>query len=232
MIKQATQEAIDTIPTGQILEITIAVPDGEILAQKTLNHRLGIVGGLSILGTTGIVRPVSADAWTATIKASLAVAKEAGLEEVVLSTGRTSEMAIQNMLNLPEEAYAMMGDYLEFSLKEAAKLNFKIIHLSGMWAKLLKAAMHVPQTHVRHGALEVQQAIDFIAKLIGSGAVIKSLEGSNTAREIYERLAASGQEDIIKEVCEKAKVFAEQITGSIPVTVYLVDNKRKVVTHV
>ncbi len=119
---------------------------------------------MSILGTTGIVRPISADAWTATIKASLDVAKEAGLTDVVLSTGRTSEKGAQQLLNLPEEAYAMMGDYLEFSLKEAARRNFTTIHLSGMWAKIIKAALRIPQTHVRNGALEVVDGARLLAK--------------------------------------------------------------------
>jgi len=92
MIRAAVAEAL--IEGGKApdsyLEITISIPEGETLAEKTLNHRLGIVGGLSVLGTTGIVRPVSADAWTATISTSMDVAKEAGLKEIILSTGRTS----------------------------------------------------------------------------------------------------------------------------------------------
>ncbi len=134
-------KAIREITAESRLTVTLSIPNGVELAEKTLNKRLGILGGLSILGSTGIVRPISADAWTATIKASLDVAKEAGLSEVVLSTGRTSEKGAQQALNLPEEAYAMMGDYLEFSLKEAAARNFKTVHLAGMWAKIMKAAI-------------------------------------------------------------------------------------------
>ncbi|HIP83346.1 MAG TPA: cobalt-precorrin-5B (C(1))-methyltransferase, partial [Desulfocapsa sulfexigens] len=100
MIRAAVAEAVlesSDNPASQ-LEITISIPEGEILAEKTLNHRLGIVGGLSVLGTTGIVRPVSADAWTATIATSMDVAKEAGIDEIILSTGRTSEKAVQEYL--------------------------------------------------------------------------------------------------------------------------------------
>ena len=95
--------------------------DGGELAEKTLNRRLGVVGGLSILGTTGIVRPVSASAWTDTIEASLRVARAAGLDEVVLATGRTSEAAVQRQLDLPEEALVMMGDYLHYALTATAR---------------------------------------------------------------------------------------------------------------
>ena len=96
--RQMIHRAIQEVTDSEKLTVIISVAGGEELAKKTLNHRLGIVGGLSILGTTGIVRPVSADAWTATIKASLDVAREAGLTEVVLSTGRTSEKGAQQLL--------------------------------------------------------------------------------------------------------------------------------------
>ncbi|MDZ7641930.1 MAG: cobalt-precorrin-5B (C(1))-methyltransferase CbiD [Desulfurivibrio sp.] len=151
------------------LLVTIAVADGQRLANKTLNHRLGIVGGLSILGTTGIVRPVSAEAWTATIEAALDVARAAGLEEVVLATGRTSEKGVMNRLQLPPEAGVMMGDYLQFTLQAAGRRGFSRLHLAGMWAKLVKAARGVPQTHVRHGVVDVEQAVALLAELAAAG---------------------------------------------------------------
>ncbi|MBI5665128.1 MAG: cobalt-precorrin-5B (C(1))-methyltransferase, partial [Nitrospirae bacterium] len=131
-----------------LLEITISVPNGEELAKKTLNHRLGIVGGISILGTTGIVRPVSTEAWTATIASSMDVAKAMGHKEIVISAGRSSEKAHMKKYKLPEEVYVLMGDYLEYSLKEAVKHGFKNIHLCAQWAKMVKIAMATPQTHV------------------------------------------------------------------------------------
>ncbi len=210
------------------LEITITIPDGAMLAEKTLNHRLGIIGGLSVLGTTGIVRPVSADAWTATISASMSVAREAGLDEIILSTGRTSEKAAQELLDMPEEAQAMMGDYLHFSLTEAAKYSFKIIHLSGMWAKIMKCAMQIPQTHVRNGALEVADAIEFLRKIACPPELLRILEGSNTAREIYGRLIDNNGQSVISDVCRAARDYAENVSG-LNVIVYLVDASARVI---
>ncbi len=231
MIKEAVHEILDCQKNRKDVIVFISVPNGEELAQKTLNHRLGIIGGLSILGTTGIVRPVSAEAWTATIAASMSVAREAGLSEVVISTGRTSEAAVQKVLTLPEEAYAMMGDYLEFSLKEAARQGFKKIHLAAMWAKVLKGAMQVPQTHVRHGALEVDAAITFLGTLGLEEEILASLRGSNTAREIYVRLRELGRDDIITKVCLAAQAFGHKVSG-LPVTVSLVDGKGRLVLTV
>jgi cobalt-precorrin-5B (C1)-methyltransferase len=207
--------------TPPALIVTISIPDGEELAKKTLNHRLGIIGGLSILGTTGIVRPISAEAWTATISASMDVARAAGLKAIVLSTGRTSESAVQQQLLLPDEAYVMMGDYLHFSLVDAGKHGFTAIHLAGMWAKILKAAMRIPQTHVRHGALEIEQAISFLATLGAAPMILNGLTGSNTAREIYERLIAMEAHAIITKVCFAARDYCQEVSG-LPVTVYLV----------
>lgn len=230
MICEAVTEALAACGCPGGIEITVSVPAGEELAEKTLNYRLGIIGGLSILGTTGIVRPVSAQAWTATISTSMNVAREVGLSEIVLSTGRTSERGAQAVLDLPEEAYAMMGDYLEFSLKEAARHGFAGIHLSAMWAKVIKAAMEIPQTHVRHGALEAGEAVGFLAKLGVSSEVRAKLAGVNTAREIYERLQDMNRFDVVEAVCRAARGYAEKTSG-LPVSLYLVDGHGKVVTR-
>lgn len=224
-------DAVQEVSKGQKLTVTISIPRGKELAEKTLNKRLGILGGLSILGSTGIVRPISADAWTATIKASMDVAREAGLSDVVLSTGRTSEKGAQQLLELPEEAYAMMGDYLEFSLKEAAIRNFKTIHLSGMWAKIMKAALRVPQTHVRNGALEMVDGAKLLASLGADGELLQKIERSNTAREMYTHIEAAGKNELVQAVCQKALEYCQEVTGT-KVKVYLVNHKAEVITHV
>ena len=232
MICAAVAEALaEGEAAGRRVEVRIFVRDGEALAEKTLNRRLGVVGGLSILGTTGIVRPVSAKAWTDTIEASLRVARAAGLDEVVLATGRTSEAAVQGRLALPEEALVMMGDYLHYALTATARQGFRRIHLAGMWAKLVKAALAVPQTHVRNGALETRQAADLLVDLGLDGPAAAALARANTAREIYERLRAADRDDLVTAVCDRARVQAEAWSG-LPVTVYLVTAEEGVVCRV
>ncbi len=230
MIRAAVTEALEGTANTAAVEVTIFVRDGEILAQKTLNHRLGVVGGLSILGTTGIVRPISAKAWTDTIEASMRVARAAGLTEVILATGRTSETAVQRLLHLPEEAQVMMGDYLLYALEAAKRHGFAQIHLAGMWAKLVKAALAVPQTHVRNGALETHHAADLLARLGLEAQTAAAMQQANTAREIYERLKALGRDDLVAAVCRKAQSQAEQWSG-LPVQVYLVTSEEGVVFH-
>jgi len=233
MITEAVAEACQEAGRGDMgrLQVTICVTDGERLAEKTLNQRLGIVGGLSILGTTGIVRPVSVRAWTDTIDASMKVARAAGLDAVLLSTGRTSEAAAQRLLHLPEEAQVMMGDYLAYGLKAARRHGFARIYLAGMWAKILKCALGIPQTHVRHGALEVRQAADLLASLGLDRREAEELAQANTAREIYQRLVAAGRNDLVRAVCEKARAYAIKRSG-LAVEVFLVTSEDGVVVRV
>ncbi|MDD2468254.1 MAG: cobalt-precorrin-5B (C(1))-methyltransferase CbiD [Desulfobulbus sp.] len=229
MIQEAVDEALaDWGKKAPAIEIKIFVRDGEVLAEKTLNRRLGIIGGLSILGTTGIVRPISAKAWTDTIEASMQVARAVGLDEVILATGRTSEAAVQRQLGLPEEAQVMMGDYLHYALEAAGRHGFTQIHLAEMWAKLVKAALAVPQTHVRNGALETHHAADLLATLGLDAATSNQLRQANTAREIYEYLIKNQRSDLIAAVSQRAKAQAEQWSG-LPVRVYLVTSEKGVV---
>lgn len=232
MISSAVSEVLGMYPLqkGKVIVVEIIVPKGKELAEKTLNARLGIIGGISILGTTGIVRPVSAKAWTDTIKAAMDVAKAGGNNEIVLSTGRTSEAALEKTGAFQPEALIMMGDYLEYALQEAPRHLFTHLHMAGMWAKILKAALQIPQTHVRFGALEVQQAITLISE-IQPDKDFSYLNGVNTAREIYERIVAAKDNEIVYEVCRVAKDYHEKTSG-IPVTVYLVHHTGKIVVQV
>jgi cobalt-precorrin-5B (C1)-methyltransferase len=220
MILQAVQEAISETGFTSGVEITISVPAGEALAKKTLNSRLGIIGGISILGTTGIVKPISTEAYTASISAGMDVAKATGRNVVVLSSGRTSEKAHEKKYGFPEESYVMMGDYLEFSLQEAKKHAFEQIHLAAQWAKMIKTAMAIPQTHVRHGAIEGNEAAAFLR----SKGVAVPDRPYNTAREIFDYIAseASSRDAVFVLVCDAAKQYAETIAAGIPLVVNLV----------
>jgi cobalt-precorrin-5B (C1)-methyltransferase len=223
MIRQAVQEALseDGGLSESRVEITISVPKGEELAKKTLNARLGILGGISILGTSGIVRPLSSEAWTSTITASMDVAQAAGIAQIVLSVGRVSEKAHMKRYAFAEEAYVMMGDYVEFSLTDARKHAFKEIHISAQWAKILKISMSTPQTHVRHGTINVKKGSEHLNRL---GIAVPRDRDFNTAREIYDYLVATYGYSLpmFRKVCIAAKRYAEQITAGIPVIAHLV----------
>ena len=208
MIEEAVRPVLPEFKTqNSKLIITISIPDGEQRAKKTLNQRLGIIGGLSILGTTGIVRPISAKAWTDTIDAALDVAKACGSLTVVLSTGRTSEMAAQKLFNvyssdlkveprtsnleprtenlpLAEEAFIMMGDHVAYALRACAKRGFVKPIIACQFAKLLKIACEHENTHAAASELDLS-ALDGWAETEKLSPVIISLiRQANTAREI------------------------------------------------
>jgi cobalt-precorrin-5B (C1)-methyltransferase len=120
----------------------------------------------------------------------------------------------------------MMGDYLEFALKEAKKYAFRHIHMATMWAKLLKGAMQVPQTHVRHGVLEIDQTLHFLSLHGVEPPIVAQLRGSNTAREILERLLDMNNMKIVDLICELACSHYQDIART-PVTVHLVHGSGK-----
>jgi cobalt-precorrin-5B (C1)-methyltransferase len=167
------------------------------------------------------------------ITASMDVAKAMGIDAVVLSTGRSSEASHMKQYGFPEESYIMMGDYLEFSLLEAKQHGFRKIHLTAQWAKMLKIAMATPQTHVRHGAIDIRKAVAFLEELwqlpFGSGYEF------NTAMEIFQRVSESlitRHPALFIKVCQSAKAYAERITEGIPVASYLVSYEGKVIAGI
>ena len=125
----------------------------------------------------------------------------------------------------------MMGDYLEFSLKEAARHEFTHIHLAGMWAKIIKAALCIPQTHVRHGALEPERAVAFLRQTCAGQEDLSYLQGANSAREIYERLHHHGAVATIRRVCLAARDYCQSVSR-LPVRLYLVQASGTVVMTV
>lgn len=186
MIVESVQAALTAFNRQQLEYcVEISIPDGEERAKKTLNTRLGIIGGLSILGTTGIVRPISAKAWTDTIDAALDVARACGCETVVLSTGRSSEMAAQQHLSpLPEEACIMMGDHVAYALQASRKRGFSQPIIACQFAKLLKIACGYENTHAAASELDLAVLLEWAEAAHISPEFLAIISHANTAREI------------------------------------------------
>ncbi len=186
MIEQAVSGVLSEFKIHhREFKIVISIPDGEERAKKTLNARLGIIGGLSILGTTGIVRPISAKAWTDTIDASLDVAKACGCRTVILSTGRSSEMAAQRHFSqLPEEACIMMGDHVAYALRACAKRGFMEPVVACQFAKLLKISCGHENTHAAASELDLAVLRGWAEAAHISPEIVAIIAKANTAREI------------------------------------------------
>ncbi len=233
------EAAINPVPRKMILEtvkevlamrcipaaftITISIPNGEELAKKTLNERLGIIGGLSILGTTGVVKPISTKAWTDTIDCSIDVALASGAETVILSTGRTSEVAAQRFLahheTLSEESCIMMGDHVGYALSACKNKGVKKVVLAGQFAKLLKIACGHEQTHVSSSELDLQALAQWCASKAATAAFEPCARQANTARQV---LVDSGYDQaLIQLVCTRAKAAAERMAAGLCLEVLL-----------
>ncbi|MGD9731019.1 MAG: cobalt-precorrin-5B (C(1))-methyltransferase [Desulfamplus sp.] len=142
------------------VDVEIFVPKGRELAKKTLNSRLGVIGGISILGTTGIVKPMSHDAYIATIKYSVSVAQAMGSDTVVFTTGRRSErVAISLFPQLPEEAFIQIGDFFQASIQTVLSTvpnSIKQIFIVVFFGKAVKMAMGFPHTHAAKSELTMK----------------------------------------------------------------------------
>ena len=220
MITAALREVF---PAGA-LQVEISIPDGALRAQRTLNARLGILGGLSILGTTGIVKPISHQAWTDTLDAALDVACACGWRTVVLSTGRTSEMVAQRALpgagiNLGEEAFIMMGDHVGYALRACARRNIPNVILAGQFAKLLKIACCHEQTHVSASELDLQELQSWLRAEKFPATSIDLAGRANTARHLLAD--CDDAPALIELVCGRALSFAQSLAPAAEIQVFL-----------
>jgi cobalt-precorrin-5B (C1)-methyltransferase len=167
------------------VEIEIAIPGGEALAAKTLNGRLGIVGGLSILGTTGIVVPYSCSAWIASIHQGIDVARAAGLTHIAGATGSTSEAAVQKLLDLPETALIDMGDFVGGMLKYVRSHRVPRVTIAGGVGKMTKLAQGLLDLHSRRGEVDLAMLAELAKGAGGSDALAERIMASNTAAEAF-----------------------------------------------
>jgi len=174
------------------VEIEISIPGGEEMAAKTLNARLGILGGLSVLGTTGIVVPYSCAAWIATIHQGIDVARALGLDHVAGATGRNSEAAVAKLFALPENALIDMGDFVGGMLKYLRTHPVPRVTIAGGVAKITKLAQGLLDLHSARGSVELG-ALALLARAAGgSAALAERMAGANTTAQAFAEAEADG----------------------------------------
>jgi cobalt-precorrin-5B (C1)-methyltransferase len=203
MIRASLEQVWKQAAPGQAmrLEVEIFVPRGEEMARHTLNPRLGIVGGISILGTTGLVKPFSHDAYRATIVAGLKVAKAMEIPEVVFTTGGKSEAAMQALLpRLPIESFVQMGDYVRFALRTASNLKFQKITVGAFFGKALKIAEGKGHTHASKGLPNLAELGRWVRESGGSAALAREVARANTARQALEILTSAQALKIVSQI--------------------------------
>jgi len=188
MIRNAIAEvAAQHGGTGDVA-VEISVPDGEKIAERTLNRRLGIIGGLSILGTTGIVMPFSCSAWIHSIYRGVDVARAAGLTHLAGATGSTSEAAVQRLYGLPENALIDMGDFVGGMLKYLRRHPVSRVTVAGGLAKITKLGQGLLDLHSRRGEVD----LDWLAARTDDAELAGKIAASNSAMEAFGHAGAAG----------------------------------------
>lgn len=197
------------------IDVTISIPGGEDLAAKTWNPRLGIKGGLSILGTTGIVRPFSCAAWIASIHRGVDVARASGTPHVAGCTGATSEKAVQTDLGLPDHAMLDMGDFAGGMLKYIARHPVARVTIGGGLGKLTKLAQGAVDLHSGRSQVD----FDGLAKALH----IPDIAQANTVLEVYEAYPDALVPWILHNAAAKARAIVQHSAADIEIDVIAVD---------
>ncbi|MCS6852154.1 MAG: cobalt-precorrin-5B (C(1))-methyltransferase [Gemmataceae bacterium] len=224
MIRQAVGDILGSEQPDPGVEVTISVPNGEQLARRTFNARLGIIGGLSILGTTGIVRAMSTAAWRASVYQAIDVAAANGVGHLVLTTGGRSETFARRLFpHLPELAFVQMGIFTGASIQRAAQRGVPRVTLCAMIGKLSKTAAGHMQSHVAGHQVDCGFLAELAADLGAPPSLVTAIRHANTARHVQELIEAAGFSRFYNRLCELAAQRCVAAARQVAIEVVLVD---------
>jgi len=202
MIHETANEVLASFGIKKGIKIVISVPDGEEIAKKTLNGRLGILGGISILGTRGIVIPFSSAAYKASIVQAISVARASGCRHLVITTGgRSEKYGIKEYPSLPEEAFIEMGDFVGFTLKECKRQGIEKISMVGMMGKFSKVAQGVMMVHSKSASIDFGFLASVAERAGATEEILKQVREANTASQVGDLMAVHGISAFFEELC-------------------------------
>ena len=224
-IVRAVKEVLQEAGRNYRVIITIEVPEGEEIAKKTLNPRLGIVGGISILGTRGTVIPYSNEAFQATISLALDVAVASGSKIICLSTGRKSgkylRMCYPALPLISEEIFVEVGDFFAFSLKEVRARKFEQVFYGCFFGKLIKMAQGFESTHAKYGKIDFDLLARWIKEQGVSKAKAELARRANTARQVLEIILEDpAGPGVLTCITRKAIASARRFLGPGPKLIF------------
>ena len=223
MLEQAVREVARDQLENQGIDVVISVPNGEEIAKKTDNPRLGILGGISILGTTGLVLPYSTASFAASIRQGLDVATAMDADSVVLTTGGRSEDFAKEMFKLPDHCFIQMGDFAGYSIKQCAnKMTIRQVIIAGFIGKLTKMAMGIKQTHVAGSHIDMEFMARLAADCDAPQNVIDEINSANTARHVSEIVKRNNILSYHDQLCKRvAEQMHEHARGQLQIEVVL-----------
>ena len=223
MIRETAIEVLNEYHIEKGVKIVISVPKGEEIAKKTLNGRLGIIGGISILGTRGIVVPFSTASYKASIVYGIKVAVSAGCDHVAITTGgRSEKYAMAQYPDLPEEAFIEMGDFVGFTLKECKRLGVKRVSIVGMMGKLSKLAKGHMMVHSKGTSVDFDFLVDVARSVQVEEDILEQIRNANTATQVGEMMTEHGYYSFFEKLCELCcHESLREVNGGITIDVSL-----------
>lgn len=227
MITAAVKEVL---PVGKGVEVTISAPQGEIIAKKTMNAKLGIVNGVSILGTTGVVKPLSLEACRRSLVPQIDVALARGYKRIFFVPGNIGERIAKQQFNAPEDAIVQTGDFVGYMLDKALEKGVKEILLLGHSGKLVKLAANIFNTHHKVGDARNEVIASYAGAVGADTKTINALLAANTSDEASEilkqvNLLEAAYERIARRVNQRV---SDRVENKIKISVVIVSMDGKV----
>ncbi len=224
MIIENLREIGKEILSERGIRIIISVPKGKELGPKTDNPRLGIMNGISILGTSGIVIPFSTAAYAASIRQNLDVAIAADDHTVVLTTGGRSEDFAKKMIDLPEHCFVQIGDFSGYAIQQCGRKDIKKAYVVGFIGKLAKMAAGIKQTHVKGSKVDMSFLAELAQKCNANENVTLQIKRANTARHVSEIIQQNEINGFFDLICDKThKHMRKHSDEKVPIDVILFD---------
>ena len=207
------------------LTITISVPQGAEIALRTFNPRLGIEGGISIIGVSGIVKPFSEEAFIDSIRKCMTIAKASGSERVVINSGGKSERFVKSLYpNLPQQAFVEYGNYIGETLKMANELGFKYVTLGVMLGKAVKLADGHLDTHSRKTTMDK----GFIAQLLKESGCDNDINNITLARELWAMIPSDKVNTFASTIIHHCAEYCNPLLPNGNLTILLIDDEGRI----
>ena len=204
------------------VRIVISVPKGKELGPKTDNPRIGIVGGISILGTSGIVIPYSTASFAAAIRQQLDVVLSMGDSTVALTTGGRSEDFARKIFDLPDHSFVQFGDFSGYTISQCAKKGMNEAHVCGFIGKFAKMATGVKQTHVKGSKVDMNFLSELAKQCNADKDIIEKIKNANTARNVQEIILENNIDGFFDLICSEVhKQMKSHSENKIPIEIIL-----------
>lgn len=224
MIAENLREIGKEVLLEKGIKVVISVPKGKELGPKTDNPRLGIMDGISILGTSGIVIPFSTAAYAASIRQNVDVAIAMGNNTVVLTTGGRSEDFAKKIVDLPEHCFVQIGDFSGYAIQQCGRKDINKAYVVGFIGKLAKMAAGVKQTHVKGSKVDMSFLSELAQKCNATENIIQDIKKANTARHVSEIIQKNKIEGFFDLICnETYKHMRKHSEEKVTIDVILFD---------